>query len=220
MACAMAYCDRMRITLGITVLLGAGLFLSGCSSSSEKKEAAAGPPPVYKIDFDTSRGLFVVEVHTEWAPYGSARLYELVTKGLYDNDRFFRVVRGFVVQWGINGDPAVNRDWMAANIPDDPRLQHNARGTLTFAKSQMQNSRSTQLFINLRDNSDSLDPQRFAPLGRVISGMDVVDDLYGGYGDMPPGPGPDPSQIQMEGNAYLARRFPHLDYIKKATIEK
>jgi peptidyl-prolyl cis-trans isomerase A (cyclophilin A) len=210
----------MRNTLTIAVSLGIGLFLCGCSSSVEKKEeVAGGPPPVYKVDFDTSRGAFVVEVHTEWAPYGSARLYELVKNGFYNGDRFFRVVRGFVVQWGISGDPAVNRDWMTATIPDDPRLQHNVRGSLVFAKSQMANSRSTQLFINLRDNSQILDSQRFAPLGMVTSGMEVVDDLYAGYGDMAPsGPGPDATQIQMEGNAYLARRFPHLDYIKKATV--
>jgi peptidyl-prolyl cis-trans isomerase A (cyclophilin A) len=207
-------------TLTIAVSFGISLFLCGCSSTSEKKqEASGGPPPVYKIGFDTSRGSFVAEVHTDWAPYGSARLYELVKNGFYDGDRFFRVVRGFVVQWGISGDPAVNRDWMNSTIPDDPRLQHNVRGTLVFAKTQMANSRSTQLFINLRDNSESLDPQRFAPVGTVTSGMDVVDDLYAGYGDMAPsGPGPDATQIQMEGNAYLARRFPHLDYIKKATI--
>jgi peptidyl-prolyl cis-trans isomerase A (cyclophilin A) len=213
----------MGKTLAIAVFLGSSLFLATCSSSTDakKEEVAGGPPPVYKVDFDTSRGSFIVEVHTDWAPYGSARLYELVKKGFYDGDRFFRVVRGFIVQFGINGDPAVNRDWMGATIPDDPRAQHNVRGTLVYAKSQMQNSRATQLYINLRDNSDSLDPQRFAPLGTVISGMDVVDDIYAGYGDMPPnGAGPDPTQIQMEGNAYLERRFPHLDYIKKATIEK
>ncbi len=163
----------------------------------------------------------MVEVHTDWAPYGSARVYELVKKGFYDGDRFFRVVRGFVVQFGINGDPAINREWMGATIPDDARLQHNVRGSVVFAKSQMANSRSTQLFINLRDNSESLDAQHFSPLGSFVSGMEVVDDIYGGYGDMPPnGAGPDPTQIQLEGNAYLTRRFPHLDHIKTATIEK
>jgi peptidyl-prolyl cis-trans isomerase A (cyclophilin A) len=213
----------MRTTLAITVCLGSSFLFSGCSSSSteKKEEAIGGPPPVYKVDFDTSRGPFVVEVHTEWAPYGSARVYELVRKGFFDGDRFFRVVRGFVVQFGINGDPAVNRDWMSASIPDDPRTQHNTRGTVVFAATRMANSRATQLFVNLRDNSDSLDPQRFAPIGTVVSGMEVVDDLYAGYGDMAPmGTGPDATQIQVEGNAYLTRRFPHLDYIKTATIEK
>jgi peptidyl-prolyl cis-trans isomerase A (cyclophilin A) len=212
----------MRKTLAVSACLCAGL-LSGCSSSSsdKKTESSAGPPPVYKVDFDTSRGPFIVEVHTDWAPYGSARFYELVKNGFYNGDRFFRVVRGFIVQWGINGDPAINRDWANASIPDDPRLQHNTRGTVTFAATRMQNSRSTQLFINLRDNTDTLDPQRFAPFGTVVSGMENVDDLYSGYGDMAPaGPGPDSTQIQVEGNAYLTRRFPHLDYIRKATIEK
>lgn len=187
----------------------------------EKEEAVGAPPPVYKVNFDTSRGPFVVEVHSDWAPYGSARLYELVRKGFYDNDRFFRVVRGFIVQFGINGDPAINRDWATLSIPDDPMVeQHNARGTVVFAKSQMANSRTTQLYINLRDNSGSLDPQHFVPVGKVISGMETVDDIYGGYGEMAPnGPGPDPNQIQTEGNAYLTRRFPHLDYIKTATVD-
>jgi len=210
----------MRNALTIAVFLGSGFFLCSCSSSVEKKEeAAAGPPSVYNVNFDTSRGPFVVQVHTDWAPYGSARLHELVKQGFFDGNRFFRVVRGFVVQWGINGDPGVMRDWMNNTIPDDPRLQHNVRGSMVFAKSQMANSRSTQLFINLRDNSQTLDPQRFAPLGMVTSGMETVDDLYAGYGDMPPnGPGPDPTQIQMEGNAYLTRLFPHLDYVRKATV--
>ncbi len=211
----------MRKALAITVSLGLSVLLSGCSSGEKKTEVATGPPPVYKIDFDTSHGQFVVEVHTDWAPYGSARVYELVKKGFYDGDRFFRVVRGFVVQFGISGDPAINRDWMSATIPDDPRLQHNVRGSVVFAKSQMANSRSTQLFINLRDNSESLDAQNFAPFGTVVSGMDIVDAIYAGYGDMPPnGAGPDPTQIQLEGNAYLDRLFPHLDHIKTATIEK
>lgn len=213
---------RVRSFSALTALCGCGLLLTGCSSSSEKKEeAVASPPPVYRIDFDTSRGTFVVEAHNDWAPFGSARLYELVRKGFYDNDRFFRVVRGFIVQFGINGDPAVNRDWAGLSIPDDPMVgQHNVRGTLVFAQSSMPNSRTTQLFINLRDNTSSLDPQHFVPVGKVISGMETVDDIYAGYGEMAPmGPGPDATQIQTEGNAYLTRRFPHLDYIKTARVE-
>src|ERR1700676_2788419 len=123
----------MRQCLTIAVSLVSIFLLSGCSSSSEtgaKNEGAAAPPPVYKVDFDTSRGTFVVEVHNDWGPYGSARLYELVRNGFYDGDRFFRVVRGFVVQFGINGDPGVNRNWASSSIPDDPRTQHNERGTL------------------------------------------------------------------------------------------
>lgn len=215
----------VRLAATIPIALAISL-LAGCSSSSnEKKEEAvstpAAPPAVYKVDFDTSRGSFVVEVHSDWAPYGSARFYELVRKGFYDNNRFFRVVRGFIVQFGINGDPAVNRDWMTSGIPDEGPKQPNERGTVTFAKSQMPNSRTTQLFINLADNSHALDPQGFAPFGKVVSGMDTVDNLYAGYGEMAPmGAGPDSSKIQMEGNAYLAQKFPHLDYIKTAVIEK
>lgn len=213
---------RVRTLLALAALLAGGLLITACSSSNEKKEeVAAGPPPIYKIDFDTSRGPFVVEVHTDWSPYGSARLYELVRKGFYNDDRFFRVVRGFVVQFGINGDPAVTRDWNGMNIPDDPNVgQHNDRGTVAFAKAQA-NTRDTQLYINLRNNSQSLDALHFTPVGKVISGMDTVDEIYAGYGEMSPGgSGPDPTEIQMQGNAYLTSRFPHLDYIRTATIEK
>ena len=212
----------MRHVLTITALSSV-LLLSGCSSSNEKKaeETPGTPPPVYKVQFDTSKGPFVVEVHSDWAPYGAARLYELVGKGFYDGNRFFRVLRGFVAQFGINGDPKVNREWMNSTLPDDPRARHNVRGTLTFASTRMINSRSTQLFVNLHDNSETLDSQNFAPLGQVVSGMEVVDDLWAGYGEMPPsGSGPDPTQIQMQGNDYLQRNFPHLDYIKTATILK
>lgn len=206
----------------ITVPLALSFLLSACSSNGAKKEEVVSTPPaIYKVDFDTSHGSFVVEVHTDWSPFGSARLYELVQKGFYDNNRFFRVVRGFVVQFGINGDPATNRNWATAGIPDEPPKAHNERGTLTFAASQLPNSRTTQLFVNLGDNSASLDPRGFAPVGKVISGMDVVDSLYGGYGEMAPnGPGPDPTMIQTEGNSYLTSKFPHLDYIRTATIEK
>jgi peptidyl-prolyl cis-trans isomerase A (cyclophilin A) len=214
----------MRKTLWIAVSLALSLTISGCSSSSGPKEEAktkAGPAPdLYKVNFDTSKGAIVVEVHRDWAPNGADHLYELVKAGFYDGDRFFRVVRGFVVQFGINGDPATHRTWAAVNIPDDRPTQANARGTLTYAATGMPNSRSTQLFFNLKDNSQSLNPQGFAPLGQVTEGLDVVDDLYAGYGEMAPnGPGPDATQLQIEGNGYLATKFPHLDYIKKATIQ-
>jgi peptidyl-prolyl cis-trans isomerase A (cyclophilin A) len=213
----------MLKTLWITAAVALSLTISGCSSNetAPKEVTKAGPAPdVYKVNFDTSRGTFIVEVHREWAPNGVDHLYELVKAGFYDGDRFFRVVRGFMVQFGINGDPATQRTWSAMNIPDDRPTQANARGTLSYAATGAPNSRSTQLFINFKDNSQSLNPQGFAPLGQVIQGMDVVDDIYAGYGEMAPnGTGPDTTQLQMEGNSYLTSKFPHLDYIKKATIQ-
>jgi peptidyl-prolyl cis-trans isomerase A (cyclophilin A) len=213
----------MRKTLWIAAVAALCLMIFSCSSGSNapKEETKTGPAPAeYKVNFDTSRGPIVVEIHRDWAPNGADHLYELVKAGFYDGDRFFRVVRGFVAQFGINGDPATNRIWSSVNIPDDKPTQANVRGTLTFAATGAPNSRSTQLFFNLRDNSQSLNPQGFAPLGQIVSGLDAMDDLFGGYGEMAPGgPGPDSSQIQMVGNSYLAAKFPHLDYIKKATIQ-
>ncbi len=199
--------------------------LAACSSAPPpKKEAAAVPlkketaPPVYQVTLDTSKGPVVIEVHRDWAPIGADQFYTLIKTGFYDGDRFFRVVRNFVVQFGINGDPDTNRLWATANLPDDPVEQHNARGTITFATAGP-NTRTTQVFINLRDNREALDSQGFAPFGKVISGMDTVDYLYSAYGDMPPqGQGPDPRQLETQGNDYLLNSFPRLDYIKKATI--
>ncbi len=172
------------------------------------------PPAVYKVKFDTSAGMLELEVHTDWAPTGADRFYNLVKNGYYDGCRFFRVVPGFVVQFGINGDPAIQRNWENANIPDDPVKQGNTRGFVSFAKSAAPNSRTTQAFINFKDNS-SLNRQGFAPFGKVVSGMDIVDKINSEYGQKP-----DQGRIQAEGNAYLTKNFPKLDYIKKATIEK
>ena len=171
------------------------------------------------MNFDTSKGPVVIEVHRDWAPIGADHFYTLVKTGFYDGDRFFRIVRNFVVQFGISGDPKVNRLWSNLNLPDDPVKQHNVRGTISYATSGP-NTRSTQVFINLRDNRNSLDSTGFAPFGKVTSGMDVVDSFYNSYGDMPPqGQGPDPQQIETQGNEYLQNHFPRLDYIKKATIQ-
>ena len=139
--------------------------------------------------------------------------------GFYDGARFFRVVRGFVVQFGINGDPQTNALWANGMLPDDPVKQHNVKGTVTYAM-RGPNTRTTQLFINLADNRKSLDGQGFAPIGKVVDGMAVVESLYGFYGDMPPaGQGPDPNRIQQQGNDYLETHFPRLDFIKKATAQ-
>ena len=176
-------------------------------------------PATYKARFDTSKGIFVIEVQRDWAPRGADRFYNLVKNGFFDNARFFRVVEGFVAQFGINGDPALMEKWRAAQIEDDPVKQSNTRGAITFATAGP-GTRTTQLFINLKDNT-GLDTRGFSPFGRVASGMEVVDKLYGGYGDgAPRGAGPDQSRIQREGNAYLTKDFPQLDYVKKATIVK
>ena len=171
-------------------------------------------PAMYKVKFDTSAGVFEVEVHTDWAPIGADRFYNLVKNGYYDGCRFFRVVPGFMVQFGINGDPAIQRNWVEANIQDEAVKQGNTRGMITFAKSGAPNSRTTQVFINFKDNS-FLNRQGFAPFGKVTMGMDVVDKIYSAYGERP-----DQGRTQAEGNAYLTKNFAKLDYIKKATIEK
>jgi peptidyl-prolyl cis-trans isomerase A (cyclophilin A) len=174
-------------------------------------------PPVYKVEFDTSKGPFVIEVHRDWAPNGADRFYNLVKNGFYDNVRFFRVVEGFMAQFGINGDPKVSSIWREARIKDDPVRISNKRTFVTFATAGP-NTRTTQVFISFSDNSN-LDAQGFAPFGQVVSGMKVVDSLYNGYGEgAPGGRGPDQGRVQKEGNAYLASAFPNLDYVKKATI--
>ena len=171
-------------------------------------------PNKFTAKFDTTAGVFVVEVTADWSPNGADRFYNLVKNGFYDGARFFRVVPGFMVQFGINGDPAIQKNWEHATILDEKVKQPNARGTITFAKSAAPNSRTTQVFINFKDNS-SLNSQGFSPFGKVISGMEVVDKIYSAYGEKP-----NQGRIQAEGNAYLSKEFPKLDYIKKATIEK
>lgn len=174
-------------------------------------------PPVFHARFTTTKGDFVIEVTRAWAPRGADRFYNLVRYHFYDNASFFRVLPGFVVQFGISGRPDLARVWERANIPDDPVTQTNARGTLTFATAGP-NTRTTQVFINLNDNAN-LDSQGFSPFGKVTSGMEVVEKLYSGYGEgAPQGSGPDQERLQKEGRAYLAKSFPLLDAIKLAVI--
>jgi peptidyl-prolyl cis-trans isomerase A (cyclophilin A) len=176
-------------------------------------------PELFRVNLDTTKGPVIVEIYRDWAPTGADHFYSLVQTGFFDGARFFRVVRNFIVQFGISGDPKTNRLWANANLPDDPVKEHNVKGTLTFATAGP-NTRSTQLFINLRDNR-ALDKQGFAPIGKVVEGMNAVESLYNSYGEMPSrgGQGPDPTQIEIQGNEYLANRFPRLDYIKKATVQ-
>jgi len=176
-------------------------------------------PATYKVKFDTTKGAFVIQVTRAWAPTGADRFYNLVKNGFYDDARFFRVISGFMVQFGINGDPQLSARWRQAQIKDDAVTQSNKRGMITFATAGP-NTRTTQVFINFADNTN-LDGMGFAPFGRIVSGMNVVDSLNDEYGEgAPRGRGPDQGKLQNEGNAYLAREFARMDYIKKATIEK
>jgi peptidyl-prolyl cis-trans isomerase A (cyclophilin A) len=181
--------------------------LSNPASLNEKA------PDTYKVRLDTSAGPVVIQVTRAWAPLGADRFYNLVKNGFYDGVRFFRVIPGFMAQGGMSGDPALQKVWGRTNFNDDPVKGSNKRGMVTFAKTGMPNSRSTQFFINYGDNS-RLDKDGFAPFGEVTEGMAVVDK-FANYPNVP-----DQGRITNEGNAYLQKEYPKLDYIKKATIEK
>ena len=203
--------------VAVSIVLGQAGTNAALKNPAALKEMA---PATFKVNFDTSAGMFVVEVHRDWAPNGADRFYNLVKNGFYDNVRFFRVIPDFMVQFGINGDPALNTVWQPARIPRDPVKQSNTRGFITYAMAGSPDTRTTQVFINFKDNSP-LDAQGFAPFGKVTTGMNVVDKIYSGYGEgAPSGRGPDQGRIQAEGNAYLMKDFAKLDYVKKATIEK
>jgi peptidyl-prolyl cis-trans isomerase A (cyclophilin A) len=181
--------------------------------------ARATAPGTYRVRFETTKGPFVVEVRRAWAPTGADRFYNLVRAGYYDDVAFFRVISNFMVQFGINGDPRVNAAWREARISDDPVKESNVRGMVTFATSGP-DSRTTQVFINFKDNA-RLDGMGFAPFGKVVQGMAVVDALYSGYGEgAPSGAGPDQGRVQGEGNVYLRSSFPRLDYVKTARVVK
>jgi peptidyl-prolyl cis-trans isomerase A (cyclophilin A) len=174
-------------------------------------------PGRFQVRFRTSKGDFVVDVHREWAPLGADRFYNLAQAAFFDETRFFRVLEGFVAQFGIHGDPAVSAAWRTASIEDDPAVESNTRGRITYAMGGP-NTRTTQLFINYRDNS-SLDARGFSPFGEVVEGMEVVDQLYAEYGEgAPGGPGPAQGRIQAEGNVYLEAEFPQLDYVIEARV--
>ncbi len=176
-------------------------------------------PAEYKAKFNTTKGSFTVDVHRDWAPLGADRFYNLVKLGFYNDTRFFRVVDGFMVQWGIHGDPAVNAAWKTNTIQDDPVKQSNKKGFISFATSGA-NSRTTQVFINFGDNA-RLDGMGFASFGQIVDGQAVVDSLYKGYGEgAPRGAGPDQGRMQSEGNTYLKKDFDKLDWIKEAHIDK
>jgi len=159
----------------------------------------------------------VIEVTREWAPLGADRFFNLAGNGFFDGARFFRVLDGFVAQFGINGDPLISKVWKDARFDDDPVTQSNKRGTIVFATSGT-NSRTTQLFLNFKNNT-RLDSMGFAPFGTITSGMEVVDSLYSGYGEgAPRGAAPRQDLVQSRGNTYLEKDFPKLDYIEKTTV--
>jgi peptidyl-prolyl cis-trans isomerase A (cyclophilin A) len=210
----------MRRCVPLLVLLLVAAGCGGGSASSTSSDALLHPdrltataPAQFDAVFDTTKGEFTVRVHRAWAPRGADRFYELVRNGYYDRSKFFRVVRGFVVQFGLSADPKVSLAWVDATIPDDPVKKPNARGTVTFA-SAGPNTRTTQVFVNMTANR-SLDAMGFAPFGKVTSGMDTFSKLYSGYGDMPSA---HQGEIVNHGNAYLDQYFPQLDGIETATI--
>jgi peptidyl-prolyl cis-trans isomerase A (cyclophilin A) len=215
----------MRLTTTILLVLALSFSTLAYGQAAASKAALKNPaaltekaPDVYRAKFDTSAGGFVIEVHRDWAPNGADRFYNLVKNGYYDGARFFRVISGFMAQFGINGDPALNTVWRQARIPDDPVKQSNKRGYVSFATSGP-NSRTTQVFINYSDANAQLDASGFAPFGRVVQGMGTVEALYSEYGEgQPRGKGPSQAEAQMQGNAYLMKSFPRLDYVKTATI--
>jgi peptidyl-prolyl cis-trans isomerase A (cyclophilin A) len=209
---------RSRLRFPAAVVSAALALLSGACSgggSGSTEEFAPVPnekaPDHFKVRFDTTKGPILIQVEREWAPIGADRFYTLVKTGYLNGDRFFRVVPHFIVQFGLNGDPKLTGRWRQANLKDDPVNQNNTRGTVTFATAGP-GTRTTQLFINFADNVQ-LDGQGFAPFGRVIDGMSVVDRIYAGYGEQP-----DQHRLENEGNAFLQKEFPNLDYIKTASI--
>ena len=203
-------------TLLATLLVSGSVALAQVPASPSPElmnpaSLTAQAPDLFKVNFATTKGDFVVEVHRAWAPHGADRFYNLVKSGFFTDAAFFRYVPGFIVQFGIPADPRVARVWHTARIPDDPVKQGNTTGTVVFATAGP-NTRTTQLFVNLNDNA-GLDGQGFAAFGKVVQGMNVVQKLYSGYGEKP-----EQGSIQNEGKAYLDKSFPNLDSIKSATV--
>jgi peptidyl-prolyl cis-trans isomerase A (cyclophilin A) len=202
------------VSLTITAF-GAAALAEAVAQSARLTDPSAlteRAPDVYRARFDTSKGTFVIEAHREWAPLGADRFYNLVKNGFYEGTRFFRVRPGFMAQFGINGNPDIQHAWQTAPLRDDAVTQKNGRGFVSFTSENRPQSRFTQVFINYADNS-RLDADGFAPFGQVVSGMEVVDKLFS-----PGDPQPDQRRILREGNSYLQREFPQLDFVKKASI--
>src|SRR6267378_2786835 len=220
------------VSLMALTFVAAGAWGACKKSASPTKTAAGVPdfhrpadpgfaeqaPDSFRVRFSTTKGDVVIVVHRAWAPHGADRFYNLVRSGFYDGVRFFRVIPGFMAQFGIHGDTGVTAAWRVRAIPDDPVRRTNGRGMVTYATAGP-GTRTTQIFINYRDNN-RLDASGFAPFGQVVEGMEVVDALYSGYGEgAPNGRGPEQYRLNVEGEKYLARQFPKLDKIRKAKVE-
>jgi len=183
----------------------------------DPSKATEKAPETFKVKFNTTKGDFTLEITRAWSPLGVDRFYNLVKGGYFTDIAFFRVISGFMVQFGIHGDPAVAAAWRGARIADDPVKQSNTKGYISYAMAGP-NTRTTQMFINFGDN-ERLDGMGFSPFGKVVEGMNVVESIYSGYGEgAPSGMGPDQGRVQMQGNAYLKAEFPKMDYIKSAAL--
>jgi peptidyl-prolyl cis-trans isomerase A (cyclophilin A) len=216
------------LTLGLVAARAQGSNETKKAEKQEKAAPAAGAyadpakltdkaPDTFKAQFDTTKGKFTIEVTRSLSPNGADRFYNLVKSGYFTDIAFFRVISGFMCQFGIHGDPVVSAKWREARIADDPVKGTNTRGTISFATAGP-GTRTTQLFINFGNNVN-LDGMGFSPFGKVTAGMDVVDKINSEYGEgAPGGRGPAQGRVQMEGNSYLKKDFPNLDYIKTATI--
>ena len=207
--------NRRSVAVAAGVMLAVGALSAQAPDKSKLKTPSAlkeQAPATYKVNLDTTKGPIVITVHRDWAPLGADRFYNLVKNGFFDDARFFRVIPDFMVQFGMNADPAVTSAWRSTTLADDPVKQSNKKGYVTFANTGTPNSRGTQVFINYKDNA-FLDAQHFAPFGEVTTGMNVAEKINAEYGERP-----DQGSITTQGNAYLMKSFPKLDYIKTATI--
>ena len=203
---------RAGLTLAALLLVAIGISAQ-TGKLSDPSQLTETAPDVYRARFDTSKGAFVIEVHREWAPLAADRFYNLVKNSFYDGTRFFRVRPGFMAQWGLNGDASIQSAWQRARLMDEPPMKSNTRGFVSFTKENLPNTRFTQVFINYADNG-YLDEQGFAPFGQVVSGMEIVDKLF----SYPRENEPNQPRILREGNQYLQKEFPRLDFVKKATL--
>eukprot|EP00537_Pseudo-nitzschia_pungens_P012694 CAMPEP_0172394272 /NCGR_PEP_ID=MMETSP1061-20121228/14392_1 /TAXON_ID=37318 /ORGANISM="Pseudo-nitzschia pungens, Strain cf. pungens" /LENGTH=275 /DNA_ID=CAMNT_0013125591 /DNA_START=328 /DNA_END=1155 /DNA_ORIENTATION=- len=220
--------ERRGFFSSVRRLFGASVLVAGTGGKAlpvfaDETDTASSGGKIVEIQVSNldggESGTIKIQMKPDWAPRGVARFEELITNGFYNDCRFFRVLPGFIAQFGINGDPSVMSKWRSSSIPDDPVKVTNSRGTVVFATAGP-NTRTTQIFINTRNQGNAfLDKQGFSPFGVVLEGMDIVDKLYAGYGEgAPGGKGPNQALIQKKGNEYLTSSYPNLSYISKATI--